>query len=167
MKFFICKGPCGETHSVPDDHKTPNYCPPCRALSIKRSSKANSARQAAKRKAIRASVTGKLAGRDWAKAVNDLSICSRQGTAAMLGVSEEQIRVDEMSIVRKIRAACSGLAREAGYQFQSVHALRLHSPGPCAKQASVRRSRPIHPVPRAPASFTVDTESTIGNPKVT
>ncbi len=120
MKTYCCKT-CGVTFEIPDTQKRPTYCPPHREAA----KRAYWKRQGDLRKATRKVVTGETTTRQWAKRVNELSICSRIGAAALLGVSEEQIRRDEMSIVRKIRLACAGLAKEAGYKFEGIHTARF------------------------------------------
>lgn len=114
MRHYVCRV-CGVSVELAEGAKTRWYCPPC----LKANQKRQARTQGEQRRKMREAATGSRHLKDTAKTlvqiVDPLAIVSRKGAAAMLGVSDEQIRLDELSIIRKIRAECGELAAEAGF----------------------------------------------------
>ena len=125
MKTFTCIGTCGGTYEIPDTAKRPNFCKPCRAIRIRQHMKTG----AEKRKALALSANGGEPvkcgnGASIRRRLDEIALRTRQETAALLGVSQEQIRQDELNIIAKIRSACGELAAECGFKVAGIHTFR-------------------------------------------
>lgn len=115
MRTYVCKD-CSTVVEVALGKYLKQRCTPCQILRTLAKQEASRTQLKADSQAARGVLNKSEKSRQFALRMNALAQFTRAETAELLGVSSEQVRQDEISIIMKIRKHCSGLAKECGYK---------------------------------------------------
>lgn len=112
---YVCKD-CATVVEVSLGEYRKQRCTPCQIKRTLGKQKVFKTQLKTNSHAARGALNKPEKSRQFALRMAAIAPYTRAETAQMLGVSDEQIRQDEIRIIMKIRKHCSELAKECGYK---------------------------------------------------